>query len=298
MQRGKLVLSCVASVNDSQRPSCSPDPVLRVASGQNLSDFNEPHTCPPPAQSLPSSVSFLWRGPTRWALPCACAAFLSFPQTISFGGKEQSASLGSSTITQSCCYRHPGRTWEWSLSVSVLMGIPQGCVSCFGLLPAPLGRVFPCRVCAVCVLPCSQGDRYSYHILLPGHLKWALQHSAHVFQQVKATERGRTTKYLVLEQRIGGPAGVSRTGKPRTGPRLSWISPAQVPCWDNVEYCRSEIRWLPHWAAFLPANPGMNLESLHRETKVEEKCWLEVERWGNSPTSASAHNPPPLLTAA
>lgn len=74
-------------------------------------------------------------------------SFQFFPELmVCFGFKEQSASLGSLTVMQGCCYGPPGRTWEWSPSVSVLMEIPQGCVICSGLLPAPLGRVFPCRV--------------------------------------------------------------------------------------------------------------------------------------------------------
>lgn len=58
------------------------------------------------------------------------------------------------------------RTLEWSPSALTLMEISQRCVLCPGLLPAPLGREFPCQVTAVCVLPWSQGDKHPYHIYL------------------------------------------------------------------------------------------------------------------------------------
>lgn len=91
-------------------------------------------------------------------------------------------------------------------------------------------------------------------------------------------------KYLVLEQRMEGLADVSRTGKLRTGPRLSWISQHRYP----AETMRSiaGVRWshcpIEHHFCLLMLGWSWS-PSIERIQKME-KCWLEVERWGSSPT--------------
>lgn len=178
--------------------------------------------------ALPSTAPFLQREPTRWAFPCARAAFLPvFPTTDGFlwlqGTKCQSWLINSNAELL---------LWASRKDVGVepvcvcADGNSPGLCDLFWPLACPPGRVFPCRVSQsrLCFATFPRWSVSLSHLFPYRSPEVTLQSSAHLVQQVKATERGRITKYLVLGQRMEGPAGVSRTGKPRTGPRLSWIS--------------------------------------------------------------------------
>lgn len=172
---------------------------------------------------------------------------------------------------QSCCYGQPGGIWEWSLSVSVLMEIPQGRVICSGLLSAPLGRVFPCRV-SQSRLCFAMFPRWSVSL---SHLfaYWAPEVTLAKLSSPCPAGKGnwerKDNEVSCLGAEDGGSSTCEQNWEAKDWAKAELNIPAQVPCWDNVEYQGSEMTWLPCWASFLPANAGMKLESLYREAKVD-----------------------------
>lgn len=106
------------------------------------------------------------------------------------------------------------------------MEIPQGCVICSGLLPVPLGRVFPCRV-SQSRLCFAMFPRWSVSL---SHLFacWAPEVTFAKLSSPCPAGKGnwerKDNKVSCPGAEDGGSSRCEQNWKPRTGPRLSWIS--------------------------------------------------------------------------